>query len=390
MIPNDKLFKYHYILNGKPVVMDAVVIDKVYNCSLHRFSGYTYRPVSNRKNIPEHIIHPDVMNFVEQQEDNAAKVENVEDGSNVFITPNCPVPVDDIRKNYNVKRCAKDADYIITHEESIAFRNMYRHDIVFVFPEDNFAAIIMDREAEAFLNPDKVDARSSAKYPAHFSNYSVQTLAVDLGLSLHTIYKSVTGAHKTLVHSSVQNYSYLSFIEGGGLKDKKIIDIKKLKLGSNVPLTLDMVQVFRTAAEADYSKEAVEKYYNSLSALNQTNWRDYKGTLTRVIYKADKKSYCAARNVELSKMPKSARVIYEELRQSSYKFLNEADYNMYQELLCEESHIDDITFMTLEQLKNLCSIVPYGTEDSVFDIQVRIRPCTWERYQMKNNIAKTC
>lgn len=342
------------------------------------YTGYYY----NSFYIPERYGKPTLLfnnsckeylqKYYTKDSANSLCVDNIQEGSKIFLGPGINVPVEDLRKHYTIKRKVEDADYIVTNF-SISPDYYYRHSYAFIWKKEK---LIM------FTDTAELNSMFEGKQPAvpTLSQKALDIINKELNTSL-SFPDDVYTARKVF-HLIEGNQKTIQFISTLLTTQNKTpwIALKNCTLGCNIPLTLDNIKVFCSACAPGSSKTAAIK---AIAAISQTNWREYLGCLSRIWneieYRGPLNELC------VSNLPVACKNFYSEMdkvRYGSKVYLSEKDYNMYQAYLQDTGGFKNVTFITRQKLN---SIPRNGYPEDDFyrhySICVKIRPRTYQEYK---------
>ena len=250
-------------------------------------------------------------------------------GSNVYIAPNCPLAMDDIRNNYTIKKKPDTGDYNVF--SSINTRRTW---------EINTAIIVQKLHSVIFLTQRNVT-----------SNVDAVTIAKA------TLAETVSEEDVHLINSISSLYfgkgcdAYTQLLEK---KYKKTcVYYKNLDINSAVELTLDsLMLVYNTGKVQSRSKDAVDNFVLQLNALNQYNWREYPGTI-RALLTEILPNECGVRNYvsnTISKFPKQVKGLIQN--HFNLEFHSKKDFDMCKEMIETILGSKDIRFCTYADLKD--------------------------------------
>ena len=294
-------------------------------------------------------------------------------GCNLYIAPNSGVPLDDIRKHYNIKRTIDSSDYIVLSEDSILFDRVWTYGY-FKWENQKFFLIINHSEGLKFLNNWSSDTFT-------LNDHAINELNIkfDLGLDKsyeandldsNNVFKRPTNTKRAALYRALLEQQ----------TPKEYVYTSDLTLGSNVPLTLDMLKVVASAASQAWSQQAESALMAELAALNQTNWRNYKGTLSRYFYHY--KTYGnVLSEISPSQVPIAVKPLMKEcIDVYGTPFCGEDDYNMFMSWLCNETGIRDRKFLTRDEQAELEGIRLYNHPQEFYSMCIRVIPRTYQEY----------
>lgn len=277
-------------------------------------------------------------------------------GSKIYITPNCPIPAADIRKNYTIKRAIDEGDYNV------------------------FTPIRVDSDMGYYcLLPDK----NSVVFISYYGNQGTRQEFVRVlrGISgYENIRESELDyiGYGRIAHDVVPE-AYHRLYEGKLVKP--CISYTQLDTNYGLELTDDAVElVYRTGC-AQWSYENEQKCCLEISALAQYNWRDYPRTmyvLTTLLQARHRGVYSYIRHAP-SRQTKSVRQVV--TTEFPPKTSSEKDFEMAKRLMLKVLNLEDGTkFVPFDsvasRLRELQVPIPLFHE--VFDTIVRIQPKKYE------------
>lgn len=213
-----------------------------------RYFGYDTVVIDSRGHEDETLLCG-IRKNVESLFDSSVKVP---DGASLYVMPNCPIPLDDIRRNYNLKRKPDSGDYnVITRvPEAICHFKAYIHvpsKTVYVFT--TFKYLYSNDES------------------TRVSTLAARGVNVDECVIV-----------KDQFFMGKLDDCLRMFLDGELTKPS--VWVRSLNIKAENSLTLDSLMLaYRLGKQCAYNKDNLEKYKLQLQALNQTDWREYPQTI---------------------------------------------------------------------------------------------------------------
>lgn len=250
---------------------------------------------------------------------------SVPNGSSVYVAPGCPVPHDDIRRNYKVKRDPDSGDFNVVGE--LSYKYSSRVDV---------------------LGVDK----------------SSKTITVGNVTYLYTGSKVYLFRMPPIYESIIM-----------GVLAKPIVSYRQLEIKNANNLTVDTLSLIYRLSMAYPGSKDIDKYKLQLKALYQTDWRDYPYTTSTVLKVLPKYKYSCGQVLcnKKSEHDKAIDMMYQ--CSCSYDNASQKDRDMLYDLMCEILDIKGEMFVSLNDFmsKIQSKSIPWSDFQDVFDCTVRIR-----------------
>ena len=282
--------------------------------------------------------------------------------SKVYLAPNLPVAIDDIRKHYTIKRGMDNGEYNVFAKRVNA--SWYAGHIysVGVFPK--IKAIVFNTD---FTPKEKIFRRAQT----FFTNISESDM----------IYKDIVGE----IRGYKNSLAYKALLDGA--YTNPCIEYRQLNLNSENELTSDVLELFyRTATKSVYDIDAKKNFLIQINVLNQHNWREYPGTvsyLVNVLCCRGVGSYIKRHLCQYSKTVK------EILSLPMQVFANEKDFLLARTFVAGLLNINNTKFVSATDL--IDKINEYGISlagfSRLFDNIVRITPKEYVSEEKKEAAA---
>ena len=390
-IPQDKLIRVHTIDDtGQHQVYSAVRLEgcdyKMNNKGYYGYTNYRFASCHNQYNrsMCSDIFDANAVNYLKSKYSKKGtqslyKPTPVEENSNLYIVPNSGIPLDDVRKHYHIKRNIEDSDCIVLSPDSIFFDTHWCSGI-FRWDSKKFIVIVDSPDVLPLINN-----RDSKDF--FLTDTAIGRINRELELNLDHSYTKI-GTNTNLIFSESRNAKqaalFISLLSQ--TNPKEFVYTSDLTLGSNVPLTLDTLKVIASAASQRFSDQSYSALIAELSALNQTNWRQYKGTLSRFFYHYETYGNVIS-DLTYSQVPIAVKPLMRECIDScNVPFCGKEDYDMFTKWLSTETNINGKKFMTRDDLTELESVRICDTITNYYSLCIRIIPRTYEDYCKHQNI----
>lgn len=274
----------------------------------------------------------------------------------IYVAPRCKYALDDVRKYYTIKRAADSGVCNVFSEKT--------------FQRKAYTDVISINKALIFPNAKMI-------FVAYTSS-TIEFEALRLGVTLPT------GENPISVSSYEYYYLYklddcLIKLINGELK-KPCIPASSLDINSENELTLDVLQLVYNVGRANYyDKDAEKNMVIQLRALNQYNWREYKGTvsllLNHILPKGNQ--VCVYMRTRKSIYPKEVRELLETVNEP---FKNNKD------LLLAQRFVDNLLQLGCRKYASMTDLlsklsgahIPPYIFSKLFTDTVRMVPRTFE------------
>jgi len=261
-------------------------------------------------------------------------------GSTIYMMPNCQYSIDDVRKNYKIKRAPDSGDYNVFNPINKLKGSAEGCIAIAIVPSRK--AVIMSGEYIKDLDT--------------FLKYHV--FAFCPGIS-----------EEDVIIKTYQPYNGLWFYiydntKLGVVKDildgnltKPVITYKQLNVNSDNELTLDSLNILRRLASIyQTEKDAKVNFLNQLYLINQCNWREYRATIGLVMYQLRKLygKWTAAGQV-LATPSRYGKSVQEMIKQQICDPVSEKDMLMGQQIINEILKLGDVKFPQFSKLSSKIS-----------------------------------
>ena len=275
-------------------------------------------------------------------------------GDEICVIPDCKYNLEDIRKNYKIKRGFDKGTCNVFSEDTL--NKMYSHScLVAVLPSEKIAAFNMynqkDKILEALRN---LVPTMNEKDVVWFSQW-------------------------TYVYCTDFSAAYIGLLEGTNTTPN--IHVDSLDLNTGEELTLDTLLIVHKLCKENYINRANwdENLKIQLAALNNLDWRRYPGTVNVLMNGFEWKSYDVIFQMKghSSSYPKNVKNL---LKFRSDSFASKEDRELACKFIRTILKMEDVEFTNFETLttKMAEERVNWLTFYELFDNMVRFRDKEWK------------
>lgn len=328
--------------------------DSYNGCTGEDYTMYTnnnlYRPKSSNSDYI--IMTPDrLMDIITKLKKNNSGA-TVPKGSSIYLSPNCPYAIDDVRHHYTLKRKPDTGDYNVFSIDYSKYTYLHL------------------RKSRTFIIPDRKILVATDSYD-NCVNAIIRNFIPDFDSNV-TPASEVKIMPLYVYKSSAAILDYLL-----GRLRKSCVYYTALDVSNNNELTLDFLTILYNVGNKRIYESDKQNFLLELKVLNQYNWRDYLGTL-RIMFRGlfHHRSIAACFMGRPSLFTKDVREILNSIRSRSLDFVSEKDFNMAKSFIDSLLHIGDLKYVSLENLySKLESIsLPNFVFNLLFDSIVKITP----------------
>lgn len=259
-------------------------------------------------------------------------------GSVLYPVPPCPLCIEDVRRNYTLKKKADSADYNVFPplNRSIAYRESFYVPSVAIFPSRKAIVTAKPRSRAWNAVPTEEDLRRVASSFLINLDFSDMVLVDrrDCDMSFYFYGIKKFGAYKDLLDRKLT---------------KPCVPYKNLDLSTGNELTVDILQAIVIAGKQPmHATDAEKNLLVQLNILNQFDWRQYKGTIGIIVNELWRKA-CVAKEVKDTKS-KYPKVIKEIMSVPWKNPTDEKDFALAQQLVGTVMNIGDCRFANVADL----------------------------------------
>ena len=286
-----------------------------------------FTPYSRRSEEDPMLLDDYCRNIFSEKGLTPSGVSTIPKNTKIYLAPGCPKAIDDIRKNYVIKRTPDAGDYNVL--TPLPFMSYYfRLSTLVVYPDHKTI----------------VGTRKENCSATEIANLVLSLLP---GFVANNYFIS-TGSSIFLYQLSRKKHAIFEKALKGELK-KPCVTYQQLDLNSGLPLTTDILELVYNTGKVNYRATDAEKnYLIQLNVLNQHDWRKYPGTVRTLIYELLSKNCinCCVANTK-SRYPKAIQEIMGTRKKS---FLNDDDRDLCRQFIEKFLEIGDCKYASVADL----------------------------------------
>lgn len=276
----------------------------------------------------------------------------VPDNASIYLFPNCPCAVADVKKNYTVKRGLDSGDYNVYCSLNKYSRYFVAYTML-IFPSKRIVIGSMENKT----------LQGIKDYATKLVLPTLQLEQDDFDTAIY-----YTGQKYFYFLSDPTNV-YRQVLEGN--YTKPLVPFSALNLSSNMELTLDVLQLVYQTGSAYYRDEnAISNFEMQLNVLNQYNWREYPGTIRLLqIMILSTRAFCAlnAMSDTKSKFSKTVQQFLTKDAISIQPFKSNKDAQLGQTFVKHMLNLqEDVKFAKLSDL--LSKTKEFGISPKMFEM----------------------
>ena len=262
-------------------------------------------------------------------------------GSKIYLAPDCPYGIEDVRNNYTIKRRPDTGDYNVL--SPLKPHNMYHSLTVatlVIFPSKRIIVIHGENKTREDM----------------FDYAQLHGLDVDISEMLYKNYSS---------------YKYFSIIRNAEVFRKLLsneltkpcVSYESLNINSENELTTDVLQlVYQTGSTNKWMPDAEKNFIIQLNVLNQHNWREYKGTVAMLFGEMLNDGVYRSMIQTPSRYSKTIQELFAARKDCG--FMSEKDFNLARTFVDNLLNIGDCKYTTVKDLH--CKLLSIGLSQSTF------------------------
>lgn len=275
-------------------------------------------------------------------------------GEEIHVVPGCPIAMEDIRKNYKIRRGVDSGQCNVFSPYRSGSRSTYAYSYAFCPSRKVFIATTR--------------YRGDGNYK-HAINLLIQSLLSNGVISPEDKIKYFYNT-KRLYEEKIP-YAYLGLIKGE--LTKPCVSYKVLQFEHCNELSLEMLElVYRVCTVDKYSRDALTNAVVQLSALNQTNWRDYPFTISIFLNGLVNQGIYTVVASRKSTQPKNIRALLTQ--ESVDKPASEKDYAMAKSLVDNLLGLNGAQFTTYQTIRDKLNVKQRWALFQVYDNIVKLVP----------------
>lgn len=332
---------------------------KLFGQDFFDYTLYTQEDHPYREPLPEDYIicNEAVINLLENPVSLLDSTAYPPKNSTIYLTPKIPYPIDDIRKNYNIKRTIDSGAYNVFGPIS------WSHNVYNTY---GYAIAIFPAIKEAFVyREDSVVTKETL--------YSKALIYIPNADFDDMVWKKDQCWERYIVLKNASPYKQLL----DGTLTKPCCYYKNLDIAGQNELTSDILTlVYKLGSVEYYEKDADKNFVMQLNVLNQHNWREYLGTISILFGELlSHHPRCIFDEISSHKS-RYSKVVKELISCTGEDFVNEKDFLFAQKYIDDLLNIGTCRFTTVSDLRlKLRSInLSQSTFDKLFANVARITP----------------
>ena len=290
--------------------------------------------------------------------------------SNIYITPNMPYPIEDIRNNYNIKRVPDSGAYNVFCPIKISCNNPYLYGYtIAIFPSLKAAYVRKAHDGEK--RPEVIYKEACVFIPN--ADYGEMILDIhDFWTRYQVVAKQ--SAYKALLDKTLT---------------KPCVPWTNLDISGQNQLTNDILTLVKKTGEVYYNnKDAEKNFVMQLNVLNQHNWRDYPGTIAmlflELLWKDRGSIYFEVRQ-HSSKYSKAVKQLL--FHRDGVKFKDEKDLNFARNYIDSLLDVGQCRYVSVSNLQ--CKLAEINlsqkTFEKLYNTIVRITPKEFKEKSEEDN-----
>lgn len=279
-------------------------------------------------------------------------------GSEIYITPRMPYPIEDIRHNYNIKRVPDSGAYNVIGPLSVGFRNMYLYGYeIAIFP--TLKSIFLYEKDDSNLTTQEIYKK--ALYHIPNADYA------DMIFKRFPYWEQFTIVMGFQVYKDVLDKTLT----------KPTVSYTCLNIAGENPLTTDILELVKQVGSVHWAqKDAAKNLVIQLNVLNQHNWRDYPGTISMLFGEMMAYDKTTVFNEVSRTTSRYSKVIKELLSCKNKDFASEKDFEFARNYVNQLLDIGECRYTSVVDLfAKIDSIhLHRSTFDKLYNNIVRLTP----------------
>lgn len=278
--------------------------------------------------------------------------------TSIHLVSGSVIAVEDVRKNYILKRDADAGDYNVFSPLTRGSLKRFSPAVIALFPSYNLIVAGKDTITAA-----QALAEAKAENP--------DIVAADLD------YRQVKADSLDCFNVSTAYADLLA----GKLK-KPCISYTQLDLNAPNELTVDVLTlVYNTGKLWEYDNEDRKNFLIQVNVLNQHNWREYPGTVSMLFGSMLK--YAGVANSVASHISSCSKTVKEIMSCTNRPFAGEKDFNLARDFVNSLLNFGGCRYTTLEQLEEKLHSIRLSRQyfSMLYNDMVRITPKTFTDVQ---------
>lgn len=274
--------------------------------------------------------------------------------TSIHLVSGSVVAVEDVRKNYVLKRDIDAGDYNVFSPLTKRPQKKYFPTVIALFPSYNIVVA-------------SKDTITAAQALAEAKTLNPNIVAADLD-------------YRQFKNDSLKGFNVSPAYAGllAGMLKKPSISYTQLDLNAPNELTIDVLTlVYKTGKLWEYDNENKKNFLIQVNVLNQHNWREYPGTVS-MLFGSMLKYVGIAHNVACH-IGSYSKTVKEIVSYTDKPFISAKDFNLAREFVNSLLNFGDCRYATIEQLTTkLQSIgLTWNYFYKLYNNMVRITPNTF-------------
>lgn len=291
-------------------------------------------------------------------------------GSKIHVLRGSKFSMEDIRRDYKIKRDPADADYIIYHD--ITYQNFHS-----ITPYYKYKTFIDEKNKTVW----RVFSNTWNK-EISIAECKMQISKSGFDVDINNLREIFTGDF-----CAFRDTDFYKNLLNGNHTVKPLVNENDLKIYSQNEVTLDLVEMIYNLNENNCEEEHM---ITNLMTLNQHNWRDYKGTLSFMFHVCNHRILKEMAN-HPSRYSKPVKEILNTFscdlrgwgsRTDETCFQNEKDFNLGLEFASKYLNIKDVRYTNASELLERLNDKNVSLErfNTLFVNIVKITPKKYDDY----------
>lgn len=271
--------------------------------------------------------------------------------SSLYLAPDCPHAVNDVRRNYKIKRGFDNGDYNVVPTIETGY---YEDGCVAIFPVKN----VIYRTYWSSVTADEMLRRAREDFPELKKSDMIFITEQDASHSGCRL--------KAVDHPEL----YLKILLGEN--KKPVVSYDVLDLNADNELDLDILYLVYKIGMEPVSHENYQKFRTELFTLNNYNWRQYPGTISMLNEMMFSGEGAFLKN-SLGGEPKPVKEI---LQTQCREFVNDKDKLLARNFVTRMLNLENVQFVDWSELYNRVTAlsIPVGTFNQLFTTITKITP----------------
>lgn len=283
------------------------------------------------------------------------------EGDKLCVIPECKLNLDDIRHHYKIKRGYDTGDFnVFSNLKYNSIRSLPSQNLGIIPRLKTVVGMYPWRNRKNFHLPDMMQRIFEL-----FPNEKFDTNDIIYFDSVVVGCMRIIEPVQAVLRGTIQ---------------KPCIFIDNLPLNNQNELTVDQLQLLYNAGKEEYGcwrKDWDKNLLIQFSALNQTNWRDYPGTMTVLLN--NMRRYGSKLDYIMGARSGYPKSILNLLAWKPVGFKDEKDFNLTKDFVREILEIKNVKFTNAATLIKRLNVngVPLDLFDKLFSNMIKIEERVW-------------